>query len=287
MIMYQLLHSSPPASVGLAIETYAAYYAPRTFGNILFVILLMMYACEHCEYDAADCVARHRAHVSATLNPYRVAVVVAGQCSRLDLVLVVDSSGSITEKDEGNWELVKTFLARIVDNLQVGPDRVHIGLVLFSSVASVRFDLRQYTTAEAVKEAIRNLPHLRSTTNTAHGLELMRTAVFGRPGDRDDVPNVAVLITDGQPNEREADTLPEAFRAKQAGVTIVAVGVTDQVNMDQLRQIASNSDDVITVDNFNRLDDIIVALVQSACSNAQPATGGWCDSRKEGPTTDL
>lgn len=59
----------------------------------------------------------------------------------------------------------------------------------------------------------------------------MRLEVFNREnGDRSDVPNVAILITDGIPT-REVDRLPgEVAAIKSLDIRIVGVGVTNQVN---------------------------------------------------------
>ena len=59
----------------------------------------------------------------------------------------------------------------------------------------------------------------------------MRTEVFnGANGDRSDVPNVAILITDGIPT-REVDLLPgEVATIKSLGIRIVGVGVSNQVS---------------------------------------------------------
>ena len=48
-------------------------------------------------------------------------------------------------------------------------------------------------------------------------------------GDRPDVRDILILVTDGVPT-READSLiPETQRLKDQGVRIIAVGVTNQV----------------------------------------------------------
>jgi len=49
------------------------------------------------------------------------------------------------------------------------------------------------------------------------------------------VPNVALLITDGIPNERESDTVPQANNVKSRDIEIVVVGITDQIDLDMLK----------------------------------------------------
>ena len=52
-----------------------------------------------------------------------------------------------------------------------------------------------------------------------------------RNGDRPDVLDVAIVITDGKANEREDDTAVEAQRAKDRDIYIIVVGVTSSVDM--------------------------------------------------------
>jgi len=59
----------------------------------------------------------------------------------------------------------------------------------------------------------------------------MRTEIFNQAnGDRPDVQDVAILITDGEPT-REVDRLPgEVAAIKRRGIRIVGVGVTNRVS---------------------------------------------------------
>ena len=76
--------------------------------------------------------------------------------------------------------------------------------------------------------------YIGGTTNTAHALELTWSAVFDKAGDRAGVPNVAILITDGIPNERETDTLPQANNVKSRNIELVVVGITDEIDLNML-----------------------------------------------------
>ena len=54
-------------------------------------------------------------------------------------------------------------------------------------------------------------------------------------GDRDDVDNYIILLTDGESNERETDTVPEAIDARVAGAKIISIGIGTDVNELELR----------------------------------------------------
>ena len=78
--------------------------------------------------------------------------------------------------------------------------------------------------------AVRTMPYLNGRTNTTGGLRLMRTAIFNVDnGDRKDVRNVAILITDGVPTLEVELLYDEVQRIKDSGIRIVGVGVTNKV----------------------------------------------------------
>ena len=67
---------------------------------------------------------------------------------------MVDSSGSINENDGQNWGRVLTFMNSVVDELTVGTNDVHVGLIKYSNNAEVMFKLDKYTDATSVKVRI-------------------------------------------------------------------------------------------------------------------------------------
>ena len=67
----------------------------------------------------------------------------------------------------------------------------------------------------------------------------MRTEMFTmRRGDRDEVQNVVILLTDGYSNVNPMNTIPEAHLAKEQGIAIYVVAVGDNVDMKEVTEIA-------------------------------------------------
>ncbi len=73
-----------------------------------------------------------------------------------------------------------------------------------------------------------------------------------------------ILITDGMPNEQEEDTLPFAQNAKNEGISIVTVGITNNIDVDQLLELSSNGQ-VLRAGSFSNLQLILEALVRTVC----------------------
>ena len=105
------------------------------------------------------------------------------------------------------------------------------GLLREGNEATLNFYLSNFTDLSSLVAAIRRIHYGGGNTNTTGGLRLMRTEIFNRAnGDRPDVQDVAILITDGEPT-REVDRLPgEVAAIKRRGIRIVGVGVTNRVS---------------------------------------------------------
>ena len=57
---------------------------------------------------------------------------------------------------------------------------------------------------------------------------------------------------------------------KDKGVEVIALGITDGVNTDQLRQIASSTDSVFTSPGFDELVSVVKPIVEKACPSKAP-----------------
>ena len=139
-----------------------------------------------------------------------------------DIVLVVDSSGSINDAHPTNWNLVRDTLASLVDNFNVSPNGNHVALVTFSTKAQFRFGLEQFTDVVSLEEVIAQLPYQGGKTNTPEGLRRAREdALATDNGNRDDVKDVVILLTDGTTSSSYESFLDEQVEAlKDTGAEI-------------------------------------------------------------------
>ena len=189
----------------------------------------------------------------------------------VDLAYVVDSSGSINYKDVRNWNKTKEFLVNVTSLFNIGPENVQVATVLFSNDAQVVWGLTRYRDETSLVNAIRRLPYLDNRTNLNDALYLTRTDVFapGR-GTRDGVRKAAIILTDGVddvPTNGTELTLQNATECKNDGITLMAIGVSDQVNEPRLRQIVSPPANThyYPVDDFRALMSIVNELIPAVC----------------------
>jgi collagen type VI alpha len=88
--------------------------------------------------------------------------------------------------------------------------------------------------------AVMNISYIGGTTNTAAALAYVTDTMFTEAnGDRSNVMNLAIVITDGESNDKQA-TIAQAVRAKTTkDIQIVSVGVGNWINVYELNAIAS------------------------------------------------
>lgn len=94
----------------------------------------------------------------------------------------------------------------------------------------------------------------------------MRFSHSVNKGDRPDRRNIIFFFTDGNSNDF-AMTLEEARKTRNAGITIIAIAVTTWIQMDEIREIASDPDElnVFQVKNFQEIETITRDLNAILC----------------------
>jgi len=119
-----------------------------------------------------------------------------------DIVFVMDASGSIGVT---NFNLMKSFVSHLVGRMDVDSGSTRVGLVTFSSFVGSSFNLSDHNTVTSMQRAISRLTYSPSGTNTAAALAYIRTTMLTlAAGDRGEVPNVGVVITDGHSDNSNA-----------------------------------------------------------------------------------
>ncbi|XP_075909057.1 uncharacterized protein LOC116955350 [Petromyzon marinus] len=186
-----------------------------------------------------------------------------------DLYLLVDGSSSVGRR---NFHLVLRFLAKLVDKLDIGKDKVRVGMVQYSgNMRSPRikkeFDMGQYADKKKLKAAIQGTKYMRGFTFTGaalrHTLQLFKRQ--GRPG----VGKILVLVTDGEANDKVKDPSDEV---KSSGIVLFSVGV-GKADRKELALMASPPVDkhMFHATNFAGLDSIITTLTSTVCTVVQEA----------------
>jgi len=206
----------------------------------------------------------------------------------VDLCLIIDSSGSIRDNNPAdgssdNWELQMNFLRDLVAAFTVGPDETRVGAIVFSEQVILAFSLDRYDNVEDVRSGLAAIAYMGQTTNTPEALIQTRLQCFSAAtGDRPDVNNLAIIVTDGVPfpPTRRDPAIAEAAALRDSGVTMIAIGVTDVIDPDFLKEMSSppqmEDQNFFTATDFSALEGITTSVVEGTCV----AVEGMCQIYK-------
>ncbi|XP_075561939.1 LOW QUALITY PROTEIN: collagen alpha-6(VI) chain [Pelecanus crispus] len=186
---------------------------------------------------------------------------------RLDIVFVIDSSGSINYLQ---YQAMKDFMIALVKQSDVGPDGVQFGALKYSDDPVVLFYLNNYTTKQEINETIQRDTLLGQSTYTAKALvhsEMLFTEEHGSRKSKG-VPQVLVVITDGDSHDRNhLDGVAQGLRNK--GITIYAVGVKG-ASRSELLTMAGSEDKCFYVDTFEGLQNLTANITNNICDISVP-----------------
>uniref|UniRef100_A0A8C7WYE9 VWFA domain-containing protein n=1 Tax=Oryzias sinensis TaxID=183150 RepID=A0A8C7WYE9_9TELE len=183
-----------------------------------------------------------------------------------DIVFLVDGSSSI---GIDSFEEVRLFLREVVSGLDIGPDKVRVGLAQYSDEPYQEFLLKDHFDASSLLAAIERLPYRTGQTETGKAISFLLSQYFTEEGGsraRQRVPQiVAVVITDGESQDRVHEA---AASLRRSGVIVYSVGV-DKANETELIQIASHppNEHVFIVKSFAELTPLKVKLQKVLCYN--------------------
>ncbi|XP_053430652.1 matrilin-4 isoform X3 [Nycticebus coucang] len=190
----------------------------------------------------------------------------------LDLVFVIDSSRSVRPFE---FETMRQFLVGLLRGLNVGPNATRVGVIQYSSQVQSVFPLGAFSRAEDMERAIRALVPLAQGTMTGLAIQYAMNVAFSvaegaRPLE-ERVPRVAVIVTDGRPQDRVAEV---AAQARARGIEIYAVGV-QRADVDSLRAMASHPLDqhVFLVESFDLIQEFGLQFQGRLCGKDQCAEG--------------
>lgn len=180
------------------------------------------------------------------------------------MAFLVDSSASVGPSD---FQKLETFLKGAISRLDVGADKVHVGLMQYGSYPSITFPLGMYSNRGDALKAVEKMNYMGGSSDAAGAIQYMTDKLFGASsGARSNVPRIAIVLTDGNSNN-DASTTSAADKARQQNIGMIAVGAGSNLQTYQLNHIADSSDKVITVSDVNNIDSIIDQVLQKACQS--------------------
>ena len=91
------------------------------------------------------------------LSILRLSVPLCGpEGSLADYAFLIDASGSILPPE---FNILKTFVKRVIDFLQIGPNQTHVGVIEYSKGASLQLNFSRSYDKREIKSFVEQVPH--------------------------------------------------------------------------------------------------------------------------------
>jgi uncharacterized protein YegL len=180
-------------------------------------------------------------------------------------MFVIDGSGSVTSP---NFITELQFAVNVSKALNVAPDHIRSGVLVFSTNVTTVYDLNAFVDIASLEAAVMVIPYPAGLTYTGLALAEAR-AILTNParGARViTIPKMIVIVTDGYSNMPWNTTIAEADLVHAAGINVLAIGVGSAVNTTELLAFASEpeAENVYPLANFS-LGSITSKIEQDAC----------------------
>lgn len=190
-------------------------------------------------------------------------------CTRtLDLAVILDATKSVGKIE---FEKSKDFALALVNCMNIYPGGTHLGLMVYNINATIliKFNEEDKQDPVIVKSILDQTNKLQARTFTDRALIKANDELFtSESGDRPQAPDVLVLVTDGRTNTDSVPYDVVLAPLKEKGVKIIAVGVGENIKVEELKTIAMGKDEnVIKVHDFDKLFYQLQDIIDSSCQS--------------------
>uniref|UniRef100_A0A674BAB3 Collagen type VI alpha 3 chain n=1 Tax=Salmo trutta TaxID=8032 RepID=A0A674BAB3_SALTR len=179
------------------------------------------------------------------------------QGPKKDIVFLVDGSDGVGRE----FPIIQEFIRSIVKNLNVGENKIRIGVVQYGDSPNADIYLNSHTTKEGVMNAVKGLRQRGGRErNLGQAVEFVSREVLNvRRGGRKEegVPQFLIVVSGGRSTD---DISRPATSLKQSGVLPFSIGTRD-VNPQELQVVSYVPNFAYTVDDLPGLYTVQDTLI--------------------------
>lgn len=176
-----------------------------------------------------------------------------------DLVFILDGSYSVGPE---NFEIIKSWLANITRNFDIGPKFIQVGVVQYSDYPVLEIPLGTHESTENLIREMESIHYLGGNTRTGRAIQFAFDHLFAKSSRF--LTKIAVVLTDGKSQDEVKDIAAEARKNK---ITLFAIGVGSEIEEDELKAIANkpSSTYVFYVEDYIAISRIKEVIKQKLC----------------------
>lgn len=181
----------------------------------------------------------------------------ASQGPKKDVVFLVDGSDGVGRE----FPIIQEFIRRVVESLNVGENKIRVGVVQYGDTARANMYLNTHTTKEGVLNGIKGMRKQGGTQrNLGQALQFLNQDILtAARGSRkqDGVPQFVIVVSSGPSTD---DVRRAASSLKQSRVLPFSIGTRD-VNPTELRVVSYISNYAHVIDDLPGLYTVQEELI--------------------------
>ncbi|XP_077011655.1 collagen alpha-3(VI) chain [Tamandua tetradactyla] len=190
-----------------------------------------------------------------------------------DVVFLIDGSEGV----RSGFTLLKEFVQRVVESLEVGPDQVRVAVVQYSDRTRPEFYLNSYMDQQSVISAIRRLTLLGGPgPNTGAALDfVLRSILVASAGSRiaEGIPQIVITLTADRSGD---DVRGPSVVLKREGAVPIGIGI-GSADITEMQTISYIPDYAVAIPTFRQLATVqqviserVTRLSREELSKLQP-----------------
>uniref|UniRef100_A0A8C4Q5B7 VWFA domain-containing protein n=1 Tax=Eptatretus burgeri TaxID=7764 RepID=A0A8C4Q5B7_EPTBU len=179
-----------------------------------------------------------------------------------ELVFLLDGSWSVKPE---NFETVKQWLVNISSSFDIGPEYTLVSVIQYSDAPQLEISLAAHKSSERLIAAISDILYMGGNTQTGRSIQFVTKQVFPvSPRASAVLVRTVVVVTDGKSQD---NVTVAALEAREKGITLFAIGVGNEVEEAELKEIANkpSSSYVFYVEDYGAISRIKEVIKQKIC----------------------
>ncbi|XP_031661816.1 uncharacterized protein LOC109870641 isoform X3 [Oncorhynchus kisutch] len=209
--------------------------------------------------DFSDLSAMHLELLSSIAQASSPGLIAESQGPKKDIVFLVDGSDGVGRE----FPIIQEFISSIVKNLNVGENKIRIGVVQYGDSPNADIYLNSHSTKESVMNAVKGLRQRGGRErNLGQAVEFVSSEVLNvRRGGRKEegVPQFLIVVSGGRSTD---DIRRPATSLKRSGVLPFSIGTRD-VNSQELQVVSYVPNFAYTVDDLPGLYTVQDKLIST------------------------
>lgn len=193
---------------------------------------------------------------------------------RADIVFLIDGSDGMKESERQIVEFLKEFVTEV----EIGPEKVQIAVVQYSTVPIANFLLNTYSQKSTILDHLSGIKLIGGqSVKTGAALEYAMYIMFSAPsGSRAQqaVPQILIHLTGKKSDD---DVLNAANRLRTAGIVLHSVGVknADRPEMEQVAHSPTATYFIQENSDFPLVREQLISVIASQTDVINPVVGEY------------